>query len=395
MPTAVAASIFKVPDEGADYHEFEFDLHEAYSILTGLPADESNPKQTYVTMFNANTFPPVLRVIHHILTTIITPQGGGRDRLTDIQRFILYCMVKDIKINLHVILYQIIAETTRTDLKRSLPYGAHLTSVFKHFGVPLENEKSQSIPKSNIYTFKNIQKFMGFRLEGNQIRRGPIVVEAPQAQEDQPQVQGDQPQAQEDQPPAQGDQNQADQPPPHEGQPQVQEEQVHLPEDQPLMDEDQPYIPPEGGIQLETPIPPQDDPSSSLPHPFEPPHFPSTFQSSTSSGGSSIPPELFSFLNAKFDTLNSTIQTILIGTLGDSYIELKEHLDKLEKVLQGILANSQADVFNTKQTLHEISSTRLSFAHFVDDLESMRNFNEHIDRKLTDLTKEFKIIQRP
>ncbi|MQM04504.1 hypothetical protein Taro_037303 [Colocasia esculenta] len=74
------------------------------------------------------------------------------------------------------------------------------------------------------------------------------------------------------------------------------------------MDEDQPHILPEGGIQLETPIPPQDDPSSSLPLTFEPPHFPSTFQSSTSSGGSSIPPELFSFLNAKFDTLNPTIQ---------------------------------------------------------------------------------------
>ncbi|MQL68030.1 hypothetical protein Taro_000318 [Colocasia esculenta] len=200
MPTATAASIFKVPDEGEDYHEFEFDLHEAYSILTGLPADASDPKQTHVTRFNANSFPPVLRVIHHILTTIITPQGGGRDRLTDIQRFILYCMVKDIKINLHVILYQIISETTRTDLKRSLPYAAHLTSVFQHFGVPLENEKSQSIPKSNIYTFKNIQKFMGFRLEGYQIRRGPVVVEAPQAQEEQPQDQGEQHQAQEDQP---------------------------------------------------------------------------------------------------------------------------------------------------------------------------------------------------
>ncbi|MQL68845.1 hypothetical protein Taro_001133 [Colocasia esculenta] len=58
MPTAVAASIFKVPDEGADYHEFEFNLHEAYSILTGLPADESDPKQTYVTRFNAKGHPP-------------------------------------------------------------------------------------------------------------------------------------------------------------------------------------------------------------------------------------------------------------------------------------------------------------------------------------------------
>ncbi|MQL78008.1 hypothetical protein Taro_010411, partial [Colocasia esculenta] len=75
--------------------------------------------------------------------------------------------------------------------------------------------------------------------------------------------------------------------------------------------------------------------------------------------------------------------------------KLKEHQLKLETVLKGILANSQADVFNTTQTLHEITSTRLSFAHFVDDLESMRNFNAHIDIQISDLTKEFKIIQRP
>ncbi|MQM19800.1 hypothetical protein Taro_052812, partial [Colocasia esculenta] len=352
MQTDKAASIFKVPDEGANYHEFEVDLHEAYSILAGLPADASDPKQTFVTRFNANSFPPILRVIHHILTTIVTPQGGGRDRLTDIQRFIIYCMVKDIKINLHVILYQIISETTRKDLKRSLPYAAHLTSVFQHFGVLLENEKSQSIPKSNIYTFKNIQKFMGFRLEGNQIRRGPVVVEAPPAQEEQPQDQGEQPQAQEDQPQVQGDQPQAqeEQPPAEGDQPQGQE-------DQPPVNKDQPQLPTEGDIPFHAPISPQ------LAH-FSPQH---NFQPSTSFGGPSVPPELFSFLNEKFETLNSSIQTMstsfelriqrlentvsakfieqkaasdyaaqmfnrLIGTMADASLQLKEHQQKLETV---------------------------------------------------------------
>ncbi|MQL82098.1 hypothetical protein Taro_014564 [Colocasia esculenta] len=415
LPTDIAASIFKVPDEGADYHNFEFDLHEAYTIMTGLSADRSDPKQTFVTKFNTNTFPPVLRVIHHMLTTIITPQGGGRDRLTDIQRFILYCMVKDIKINLHVILYQIISETTRKDLNRSLPYVAHLTSVFQHFGVPLNNEKSQSIPKSNIYTFKNIQKFMGFRLEGTQVRRGPVVVEAPQAQEEQPQGQGDQPQGEEEQPQGQGDQPQG-----QEEQPQAQGDQPQGQEDQPPLNEDQPQVSTEGDIPFHAPLSPQFQHFSPQP----------TFQASTSSGGPSILLELFSFLNDKFETLNTSIQTMsqafelriqrlensvsakfieqkaasnyaaqrfkrLIGTLADASVQLKEHQQKLEIVLQGILENSQADVFNTKQTLHKITSTRLSFAHFVDDLESMRNFNAHIDNQITDLTKEFKIMQRP
>ncbi|MQL94245.1 hypothetical protein Taro_026896 [Colocasia esculenta] len=153
-------------------------------------------------------------------------------------------------------------------------------------------------------------------------------------------------------------------------------------------------------------------------------------QVSSSFGGPSVPPELFTFLNDKFDTLNTTIQTMsanfelriqrlentvsakfieqkaasdyaaqrfnrLIGTMGDASIELKEHQKTLETVLQGILANSQADVFNTKQTLSEISKTRLSFAHLVDDLESMKNLSAHIDEEMSALKKEFKVLNRP
>ncbi|MQM00421.1 hypothetical protein Taro_033154, partial [Colocasia esculenta] len=61
----------------------------------------------------------------------------------------------------------------------------------------------------------------------------------------------------------------------------------------------------------------------------------------------------------------------------------------------GILANSQADVFNTKETLSQISKTRLSFAHLVDDLESMKNLSAHIDEEMSALKKEFKVLNRP
>ncbi|MQL84356.1 hypothetical protein Taro_016864 [Colocasia esculenta] len=406
MPTATAASIFKVPDEGEDYHNFEFNLYEAYTILTGLPADESDIKQTHVTKFNTNTFPPVLRLTHHMLTTIITPQGGGRDRLTDIQRFVHFCMSKNLKINLHVIMYQIISETTRADLKRSLPYAAHLTAVFKHFGVPLENEKSEKIPKSNIYYFKHVQKFMGFRIVGDQVRRGPAAVEASVVQEDQPPMQEDQPPVQEEQPPMQEDQ------------PQVHEDQPPL-----AAQANDPFIAPLSA-HLQPPSPMNFDteiPSFSPQHPVH---------ASSSFGGPSVPPELLSFPNDKFDTLNTSIQTMsetfelriqrlentvsakfieqkaasdyaaqrfnrLIRTMADASVELKEHQKKVEIVLQGILANSKADVFNTKQTLHEITSTRLSFAHLVDDLENMKNFSAHIDEEMFALKQEFKVLNRP
>ncbi|MQM19705.1 hypothetical protein Taro_052715 [Colocasia esculenta] len=420
MPTDIAASIFKVPDEGEDYHNFEFNLHEAYTLMTGLPADETDIKQTHVTKFNTNTFPPVLRLTHHMLTTIITPQGGGRDRLTDIQRFVLFCMSKNLKINLHVIMFQIISETTRADLKRSLPYEAHLTAVFKHFGVPLANEKSEKIPKSNIYCFKHVQKFMGFRIVGDQVRRGPAAVEAPIVQEDQPQMQEEQPPLQEEQP-----QMQEDQPP-------VQEEQPPMQEDQPQIHEDQPPMAAHANDPFITPLSPHLQPPSSMNFDTEIPSFSPQHpvHASSSLGGPSVPPELLSFLNDKFDTLNTSIQTMsetfelriqrlentvsakfieqkaasdyaaqrfnrLIGIMADASVELKEHQKKLEIVHQGILANSQADVFNTKQTLHEITSTRLSFAHLVDDMENMKNFSAHIDEEMSALKQEFKVLNRP
>ncbi|MQL71408.1 hypothetical protein Taro_003732 [Colocasia esculenta] len=153
-------------------------------------------------------------------------------------------------------------------------------------------------------------------------------------------------------------------------------------------------------------------------------------QASSSFGGPSVPPELYTFLNDKFDALNTSIQSMsenfelriqklensvsarfieqkaasdhatqrfnrLIGTLADASVELKEHQKELEIVPKGILANSQADVFNTKETLSQISKTRLSFAHLVDDLESMKNLSAHIDEEMSALKKEFKVLNRP
>ncbi|MQL97634.1 hypothetical protein Taro_030330, partial [Colocasia esculenta] len=163
---------------------------------------------------------------------------------------------------------------------------AHLTQVFKHFDVSLENEKSQKIPKSNIYCFKHVQKFMRFRIVGDQVRRGPAVVEAPVVQEDQPPVQEDQPPVQEDHPPAN--------------------------EDQPPVNEDQPPVADEVDVPLNAPLSPQLQPSSSLNPEIEIPSFSPQpqVQASTSFGGPSVPPELYTFLNDKFDALNTSIQTM-------------------------------------------------------------------------------------
>ncbi|MQL70056.1 hypothetical protein Taro_002372 [Colocasia esculenta] len=185
-----------------------------------------------------------------------------------------------------------------------------------------------------------------------------------------------------------------------EDQLQVHEDQPQMQEDQPPINEDQPPMAAQANDPIIAPHSPQLQPSSSMNFDTEIPSFSPQHpvHASSSFSGPSVPPELFTFLNDKFDTLNNSIQTMssnfelriqrlentlsakfikkktasdyaaqrfnrLIGTMADASVELKEHQQKLEIVLQGILANSQADVFNTKQTLYEINNIRLSFAH--------------------------------
>ena len=68
--------IFQLPEGGVDEWSLDYDLCEAYSLMTDLPAD-SKLRILMLTGFNTNSFPPIQRVLHHMFITIITPQGGG------------------------------------------------------------------------------------------------------------------------------------------------------------------------------------------------------------------------------------------------------------------------------------------------------------------------------
>ena len=81
---------FKIPDGVTDEQDFDYDEFDAYSLMTALPSNPDDFRQKQLTSFNTNTFSPLQRLIHHIFTTIITSQGGGRCRLTETQRFLFY-----------------------------------------------------------------------------------------------------------------------------------------------------------------------------------------------------------------------------------------------------------------------------------------------------------------
>ena len=118
-----------------DEWSLDYDPYEAYSLITDLPAT-IEAKQIMLISFNTNSFPPLQCVIHHMFTTIVTPQGGGRCRLTETQKFLFYYLFKNIRVNLSSVMMNMFSDCIENH--RFWPYAAHLTVIFKKKKIPLD-----------------------------------------------------------------------------------------------------------------------------------------------------------------------------------------------------------------------------------------------------------------
>ncbi|MQL88921.1 hypothetical protein Taro_021490 [Colocasia esculenta] len=58
---------------------------EYYALITSKPYDPTDRKQ-----LNANSFPPLHRLIHHIFTTLIVPKDGSRELVTSLTSLFLF-----------------------------------------------------------------------------------------------------------------------------------------------------------------------------------------------------------------------------------------------------------------------------------------------------------------
>ena len=151
-----------------DEWSLDYNPTEAFSLMTDLPAD-SEECIVLLTRFNTNSFPPTQRILHHIFTTIITPQGGGRCRLTETQRFLFFCLMNNIKVDLASVIMSMFTECLESH--RFWPYAAHLTAFFIKRGVSLDKELCKAIPRSNVYNMNFLLTFMKFRVVDGVLQR--------------------------------------------------------------------------------------------------------------------------------------------------------------------------------------------------------------------------------
>ena len=118
----------QLPEGDVDEWILDYDPSKAYILMTELPAT-TDAKMLMLTSFSTNSFPPLQRLVHHMFTTIITPQGGGRCRLTKTQKFLFYCLFENIQVNLSSVMMNMFSECIENH--RFCLYVAHLTAFFK------------------------------------------------------------------------------------------------------------------------------------------------------------------------------------------------------------------------------------------------------------------------
>ena len=99
----------QLPEGDVDEWILNYDPSGAYTLMTKLPAT-SDPKMLLLTSFNTNSSSPLQRLLHHMFTTIITPQGGGRCTLTETQKFLFYYLFKNIQVNLSSVMMNMLSK---------------------------------------------------------------------------------------------------------------------------------------------------------------------------------------------------------------------------------------------------------------------------------------------
>ena len=99
---------------------------EICRIMLGV---EEHPSEQDLKNLNATVFPPLQCIIHHIITTIIFPKGGSQNEVTKVHKTIFHCLFNGELMSLPHLMCSLI-DKVHFQVKRALPYAAHLTAIF-------------------------------------------------------------------------------------------------------------------------------------------------------------------------------------------------------------------------------------------------------------------------
>ncbi|MQM18405.1 hypothetical protein Taro_051396 [Colocasia esculenta] len=133
-PFKLTANLFstalQIPNSGADILTHHPSASEYYQLITLQPYDGTKK----IAKLNANSFPPLNRMIHHIFTTLIAPKHGSRELVTVVHKSLFTFFLKCEQINLPALILGLIRHYFYNP-RRSMPYACPITSVLRFIGI--------------------------------------------------------------------------------------------------------------------------------------------------------------------------------------------------------------------------------------------------------------------
>ncbi|GAV74217.1 hypothetical protein CFOL_v3_17697, partial [Cephalotus follicularis] len=97
------------------------------------------------------------RLLHHVVTHQVYPTGGGYNSISSMKLFFIMNIVEGRDYNLPLLILIHMIKTTKR-MKGILPCGIVLTLIFKHFGVPLDNEMGTEMDTYDTYNADSINQ---------------------------------------------------------------------------------------------------------------------------------------------------------------------------------------------------------------------------------------------
>ncbi|MQM16460.1 hypothetical protein Taro_049417 [Colocasia esculenta] len=181
-PFKLTANLFstalQIPNTGADILDHHPDASVYYPLLTLQPYDNT----TKIAKLNANTFPPLNRMIHQIFTTCIALKHGNRELVTNVHKSLFTFFLDCEPINLPLLMLRLITQCFYQP-RRSMPFACPITSLLKFIGIPIPDSECVSLNSRNSFDITAATR-MGYKLLDGVVTR-ELKGKAPAAAEDE------------------------------------------------------------------------------------------------------------------------------------------------------------------------------------------------------------------
>ncbi|MQM16858.1 hypothetical protein Taro_049819 [Colocasia esculenta] len=155
----------QIPNSGVEIFNYAPSASEYYELVTLQPYDST----TKIARSNANSFPPLIWMIHHIFTTLIVPKDGSRELVTEVHKSLFIFFLKCQQINLPELMLSLIRRCI-SNTKRSMPYACPITSLLILIGIPIPSSEPVSLKSRSAFDLTAAHR-MGYKFVDGVVTR--------------------------------------------------------------------------------------------------------------------------------------------------------------------------------------------------------------------------------